>query len=522
MNLLTDPLFRVVTAKGMARLSLPGILYKLGQNEISHFVGIQQHQYDPFHVFLCYLAGAIMAKNNGSVPVQSESFWLKELLKLSGTAGYDAWQLISDDDAKPAFMQPPLPSGAKKTTSTINTPDQLDLFVTAKNHDLKRNRAALAELDTWIYALISLQTMSGFSGRGNHGISRMNSGYGNRAIVELTRERSPGQRWIDAVKRLSEHREYILREPFGFNPTGLVLVWLEPWDGGTSLELATLDPFYIEICRRIRLRGQTHVEYAEFYPSTQPRISAKELNGVVGDPWLPIELRGISQAKKSAIKTLTFPPAGITAEHMRRLIFEDELQLSALQKPMANWKGDLWLSASVLVRGQGVTEGFHYWEVLIPENKTLSIFRRSLERDTLEKLSREAITSVATMQYRILKPSVFAYALGAPQNFNLDDPFGNSVWTRASRHFESLWSLEYFPWLFSVPEIFDEQKEISRWVMILEKIALQVLNEVEQSMANHSGRQYRVRTEARNRFWGGFYKNFEFMRRDYIEDSARP
>ena len=522
MNLLTDPLFRVITAKGMVRLSLPALLSRLGQNDISHFVGIQQHQYDPFHVFLCYLAGAVMARNNVSVPVQSESYWLRELLDLAGDAGYDAWQLFSGDDTKPAFMQPPLSAGAKKTKSAINTPDQLDLFVTAKNHDLKRKRAALAEPDTWIYALISLQTMSGFSGRGNHGISRMNSGYGNRAIVELSRERSPGQRWIDAVERLSEYRKYILREPFGFAPSGLVLVWLEPWDGGTSLALAKLDPFYVEICRRIRLRGQTHVEYAEFYPSTQPRIFAKELNGAVGDPWLPIDLKGITQDKKSSVKALTFPPAGITAEHMRRLIFEDELRLSILQKPMESWKGDLWLSASVLVRGQGITDGFHYWEVLIPKNKTLSIFKRSTQRDTLEKLSREAISTVATMQYRILKPSIFAYALGAPENFNLDDPFGSSVWTRASKHFESLWSPEYFPWLFSVPEIFDEQKEIRRWVEILQKIALRVLHEVELSTANHSGRQYRTRTEVRNRFWGGFYKNFEFMRRDHNEDSASP
>lgn len=520
MNLLTDPLIRTVTEKGMVHLNLPALLFRLGQNDVHHFPGIQRHQIDAFHVFLCYLAGAVLARSNDTSPVKQESFWLKELLNLAGDAGADAWRLLSNSDSEPAFMQPPLPGNTQRPTSKIETPDQLDLLVTAKNHDVKRNRAALSEIDTWLYALISLQTMSGFSGRGNHGISRMNSGYGNRAIVELSREQKPGQRWIDTVVRLSEHRKQTLKEPFGFDPGGLVLVWLLPWDGDNPLELSKLDPFYIEICRRVRLRGRNYVEHAEFYPSKQPRISAKELSGVVGDPWLPVELKGINLKKPSGIKALTFPPTGITAEHMRRLIFEDELKLSILQKPGADWKGDLWLTISVLVRGQGITDGFHSWEVRIPEKKTMSIFSNPTERDALEKLSRSAISSAATMQHRILKPSVFTYALGAPERFDFDDPFGNSVWTRASRHFETLWSLEYFPWLFSVPELFDDLEELRRWVKIMQDIALKVLREIELSVANHSGRHYRMRTEARSRFWGGFYKNFDFMRRDHIEICA--
>lgn len=520
MNLLTDPLFRAVTEKGMKHLSLPALLACLGKNGVSRLVGILRHQHDAFHVFLCYLAGVVLARDSSSDPAQNEDFWREGLLRLAGSAGYDAWQLISDDDSKPAFMQAPLSGDRRKPSSIMTTPDQLDLLLTAKNHDLKQARAAMAEVDTWLYALISLQTMSGFYGPGNYGISRMYSGYGSRAVVELSRDQRPGQRWIDAVARLLEHREYVLKESFGYDPKGLILTWLEPWDGNTLLKLAELDPFYIEICRRIRLRGKDHVECAEFYPSRQPRISAKELNGVVGDPWLPVDLKGIDRAKKAGVKALTFPPAGITAEHMRRLLFGSELQLSVLQKPKLDWESDLWLSASVLVRGQGVTNGFHNWEVRIPKQKTLSVFQKSSQRDSLKKLSRDAISYAATMQHRVLKPAVFAYVLGAPQKLSLDDQFGNSAWTRASKRFESLWSLEYFPWLFSVPEIFNEQEELCSWVEILQKNALEVLQEVEGGMANHSGRRYRILTEVRSRFWGGYFRNFEFMRRDRSESSA--
>ncbi|MDD2202420.1 MAG: type I-E CRISPR-associated protein Cse1/CasA [Firmicutes bacterium] len=520
MNLLTDPLLRVRTEQDLEYLNLPALLARLGKNEVSHLVGIQRHQHDPFHVFLCYLAGAVLARDGSSNPVQSEDFWREGLLRLAGNAGYEAWQLVSDDDSRPAFMQPPLPGDKRKPTSRMNTPDELDLLLTAKNHDVKQKRADFAQADTWLYSLISLQTMSGYYGSGNHGISRMNGGYGNRPIVELINDRMPGWRWIHAVARLLEHRKHVLKEPFGYDPEGLVLVWLEPWDGDTSLELAKLDPFYIEICRLIRLRGEGGVEYAESYTSRKPRIAAKELNGVVGDPWLPVELKGIDGGKKAGVKALTFPPSGITAEHMRRLIFEDELQLSVLQKPQPNWKGDLWLSASVLVRGQGITDGFYEWEVQIPEQKTLSVFGRSAQRDELERLSRDAIGYVATMQNRVLKPAVFAYVLGAPQKLDLDDAFGNSAWMRASRRFESGWSQEYFPWLFSVPEPFDDQEELRHWVEILRKHALTVLEEVEDGMANHSGRQYRILTEVRNRFWGAFYRNFAFMRGDHGEGST--
>ena len=91
-------------------------------------------------------------------------------------------------------------------------------------------RAAETPLDAWVYALISLQTMSGFSEKVTKD-PRMNSGFGNRPIVELIRSRQPGQRWIDAVTRLLEHRSALLKGPFGYKPDGLVLVWLEPWDG---------------------------------------------------------------------------------------------------------------------------------------------------------------------------------------------------------------------------------------------------------------------------------------------------
>ena len=92
------------------------------------------------------------------------------------------WHLVVDDITKPAFMQAPARSqaGAKDYQNRVTTPDELDMLVTSKNHDLKSAVAQRASVDDWIFALITLQTMEGFGGAGNYGISRMNGGLGNR------------------------------------------------------------------------------------------------------------------------------------------------------------------------------------------------------------------------------------------------------------------------------------------------------------------------------------------------------
>ena len=83
-------------------------------------------------------------------------------------------------------MQAPVPSDEffeetfNRKGNIINTPDALDILPTAKNHDVKSSRVASPDFDEWIFALISLQTMAGFYGRGNYGIARMNSGHGSR------------------------------------------------------------------------------------------------------------------------------------------------------------------------------------------------------------------------------------------------------------------------------------------------------------------------------------------------------
>ena len=184
----------------------------------------------------------------------------------------------------------------------------------------------------------------------------------------------------------------------------------------------------------------------------------------MGDPWLPVDIKGLESDRKGTVKVLTFPTAGITAEHMRQLVFEDGLRLHALQKPQPTWSGDMSLSVSVLVRGQGTTNGFYEWELRIPERKVVSIFGAQPQRDELKKLSTEAMEFTAVMQNRVLKPAALPTSSEVQKDLTSTTPSPAGL-DEAGR--DSIAVVDgLLQWLFSVPDSFDRQEELRRWVSI--------------------------------------------------------
>lgn len=510
MNLLYDPIFRVQTSSGEIRMSLPSLFEALGQNKILSYAGLQRHQEDAFHIFLCYLAGAVLARKKKSDPVQEEVFWKEGLQNLSGEAGDSAWNLVEKDLTKPAFMQPPLPDIAPNSIGPkALTPDALDLLPTAKNHDVKSARAEVSELDEWVYALVSLQTMSGFFGRGNQGISRMNSGFGNRVVVEVLHSLTPGERFCHSLIRLLYHRAEILKGAWGYDPNGLVLVWTEPWDGKNALPLKGLDPFYVEICRRIRFcwDQSRNKLWAGVCAADKPRIAARELNGNVGDAWAPVDL--------SQDTVLTVSNQGITAELLRRLLFEDGIGLTHLHKPLPNFSGPVWLSVSVLVRGKGTTEGFHEKLIRIPANARKRIFAvKKTEQEVLAGMSRNAIEQADYIRYRVLRPAVFEFIEGGPKKVKMDRDAAAAWWTRCAIRFEAAWSDAYFPWLWQATEMESVETALLVWVKQIQKVALNVLKEAHETMPSPTGRTYRARVLSEQLFWKALYKNFPILKEE--------
>lgn len=406
-------------------------------------------------------------------------------------------------------MQPAVPkSDRSRLQLKAWTPDELDLLVTAKDHDVKIRRAARAYSDTWAYALINLQTMGGFSGRGQMGIARMNSGFGNRLIVEAVRSFRPGSRWRDSVDRVLGLRHHLLAGDYGYRDDGIVLSWTEPWDGKASLNLSQMDPFFTEICRRVRLRYESNGHLvADGLPSDRARINAKHLLGVVGDPWLPVD------TSKGDPKALTISGRGLTPDILRRLLFQDDLTLSTLQQPDKTWQDTCWMTASVLVRGQGKTDGFYEQRIRIPPRAVPRIFGAREVRQPLAELARVGIEAAGTMRNRVLKVAIFALIQGGPDKVKLDRDVTEAWWTRMSGDFEQRWSSRYLAWLWTAVEADSaagrEQARLE-WVRSLQKLALESLAEAERCLPQRHGRHFRAITQARRTFYRMLYNKNNF------------
>ena len=105
MNLLTNPTFRVQTSAEPTVMTLPELMSALGRDEVEHLVGIQRHQEDAFHVFLCYLGAVILARRGDDDPVQDEEYWLTGLKKLAEPFEDEAWTLVVEDTQRPALCK---------------------------------------------------------------------------------------------------------------------------------------------------------------------------------------------------------------------------------------------------------------------------------------------------------------------------------------------------------------------------------------------------------------------------------
>ena len=403
LNLLTEPLIRVTTTAGTRAASLPEIYAALMADEVEAFPALRPHQRHAWHAFLVQLGAMSMHRAGISDPPEDEAAWADLIRGLTPEFPDDEpWQLAVDDITKPAFMQPPAssPDLEKDYKGLVATPDELDMLVTSKNHDLKAAAATHASADDWIFALIDLQTMEGFGGSGNYGVSRMNGGLGSRPAFSLAPPGGPGAHAKrDIAALLSNY-------PVAAGTHDLL--WLLPWDGASAQRLlpTELAPLYIEVCRRIRLRrneaGNIHAIRTS---SKAARIEGKDIKGRTGDPWTP------HNPNRDGLP-LTLAGGGFNYKRVNEyLISWDQPDLLKPTGHEQRSEETMQLVARGMVRGQGKTEG--YFERSIPvRSKTRSAMTRRTGRDSmadLGELSKRRIDRIAIVQ-RILSHAIQTFA----------------------------------------------------------------------------------------------------------------
>lgn len=507
MNLLFDPLIRAEIAGQTVWLSLPQVYAELVADRISSFPALRPHQRSAWHMFLVQLGALALHRANLSEPPETPEEWERLLRGLTAEVDEETpWALVVDDLSKPAFLQPPVPECTLSAfKNQIDTPDALDILITSKNFDLKESVAHNAHVDDWVFALISLQTMEGFLGSGNYGISRMNGGFSTRPFMGPAPIGGAGAHIANDLRMMLKTRNDLLQNHSLFAVTGgLGLVWLTPWDGKDSLPLTQLDPWYIEICRRVRFvqarGGALQVKSAG---TKAARIDAKALKGVTGDFWAPVN--------RAENKAVTLDARGFSARALTPMLFptstKQDFQLPLSFKVLTG-PDDMQLVCRGMARGQGKTEGYH--ERIIPLQGRLKRSLLSREaRETAGKISERQLKEIAQISSSLRFACAVVSEGGSGADLAKDDyhkaaPFVHRLEHRAEEGFFASLSDRL------------EHGEVAKAPYLRDLIdyAHRLLEEALDSIPSASFRRPRARVRAERAFWGSLWSDKSALSED--------
>jgi CRISPR system Cascade subunit CasA len=422
--MLTEPVLLLDTSHGLHAATLPQALAWLCDGSLIGFDGLAAHQRHPWYLFLCQSTALALVRSGAAEAVDDASAWRdladaegwrRRLADLTPGDADTAWSLVARDLSRPAFLQPPIGSGTLQGYKIVGqTPDEIDVLITAKGHDIKAARAAAPELRHWLFALVTLQTLQGYSGRGNFGIARMNGGFASRPLMMFTPGRDLPTRFRRGVQAAIAARRTALETDGYYRDDGLALLWLETWDTETGLSLKNLDPLFIEICRRVRLVPDTQGRITAWgRPSEVARVTVpKEAKGNLGDAWTPIGM------KESA--ALTVGSSGFDYRLVQRLLNRAEFSRpAAMRLDDIDPAADVWLHAAVLVRGQGKTEGLHERWLRLPQD--FQPFMRDPTRaEMMANLSGGMIVH-ADGAKRALRLGLLKYLQGGGEKVDFED-----------------------------------------------------------------------------------------------------
>lgn len=461
-------------------MPLGGVLASLSHGDDLEFPALQPYQRHAWHAFLTQLGALALHHGKRELSPMSYYEWTALLLALTGGQS-EPYTLVVEDLSKAAFLQCPVPEKAVDPWDLFQCPDAIDVLVTAKNHDVKMARIARPTLEHWVYALVSVQTMQGFWGRGHYGIARMNSGTGSRGCVAMAPSESWSPRFCRDVAIWLEQRDAI-----GFKKKGgLALLWLDPWNGQRSLDPSGLDPFFIEACSRIRLvqtgdsigARATHVQV--------PHIAASKLKGNTGEIWTPIRV------KDNAALTLKQEPFSYTSAC--DLLLSEEWQMPAALVHQEQDGPSPVILLQGLARGQGKTEGYYQRTLYLTPESTLA-FRDKQARAELYRVSQLYVDAAASMRLRVLKPGLLSLAQAAPERIDFEDKRIQSIVNSFTERVDEV----FFTSLFS--DVKGEQ--LATWIKTLAQIAEKLFLQAASELPIPVTRRVRTVAMAARAFYG--------------------
>jgi CRISPR system Cascade subunit CasA len=491
-NLLDSHVVKASLVNSEAKgLSFPELYEHLASDSIASFPALRPHQRHAWHALLCQLGALACLRSGLAAPPASAAEWLVALRTLTPDYPDDApWHLISLPD-RPAFLQAPVPGGRLDGFKAVATPDGLDMLVTAKNHDVKAARAATPQPNDWLFALVTLQTMEGFLGAGNYGVSRMNGGFANRPGIGLAPPGGIGAHVMRDMRRLIAIREATLDAYDHYDEDGLALVWLEPWDGIAEIPLKRLDPYYIEICRRVRLTEENGSMIGRTASSKAARIAfPKEANGLTGDAWTPVQT-----GKDGASKALTVDARGFAYKRLAEIILEQGFKPAPLQIMAADDPDGTWLLiCRALARGQGKTEGLHERRIVVPP---ILAKKWSREIETIALISGQRIEQSGILRSALRYALMTLFQNGPERDaFERRDPGSSKRAEKFLDLFETEIDRDYFERLFREAEADDARAARISWLEDLFARAKAILAAAEAGSPQSAVRRHRAKVRA--------------------------
>ena len=339
------------------------------------------------------------------------------------------------------------------------TPDALDLLITSRNHDLKQTVASRASPEDWVFALVSLQTSEGYGGRGNYGIARMNGGSSSRPMLGLAPANDgdtsidPSRWWVRDVRRLLA----TARERGVGVMGGPALLWCLDWPEGRQLDLRDLDPWFIEVCRRVRLKDARGTISAIQANSKTSRTDAKAFKGNLGDPWAPVH--------KTEGKSLTLSGGDFDYARLCELLFSGNWSVPLLALHGRDEDGDMLLVAEALSRGNSKTEGFKSRVIPVP-GRAVPI----LSSPTVATFSKAQMDEIAVFD-AALRDAIALVAAGGKRDGIKKGHFQRSV--PARRRFDRVADRLFFPHLWNrvaANEVSDSEAEGTAKIKFLQAL----------------------------------------------------
>lgn len=202
----------------------------------------------------------------------------------------------------------------------------------------------------------------------------------------------------------------------------------------------------------------------------------KDAGGDLGDAWTPV----------SGGAALTVGPAGFDYKLMARLLTPGEFSLPAAMEPPPSHRGDVWLQASVLVRGQGKTEGLHERWLPVPA-ATYRALRAGPQAETAGRLGKIMVANAGAAR-SALRLALLAFLQGGADKLDFKDERPREWLDRFEREVDAI----FFGHLFGRLAAEDDARAEAAWRDALARLTRTVFDTATARLSPPDARRERA------------------------------